>query len=389
MSACFEVAGHQLSLLSNGAEYFPRLVEGINAAQHSIYLETYIFAADQEGRRVADALEQAAQRGVHVHLLLDGFGSAALSTDWIERMRTAGVVVRWFRQELGRFNLRRHRLRRLHRKLVVVDGRLGFVGGINIISDLSPDTGEAPRLDFAVSVTGPVVHDMHAATLRLWALVSWSQLRKRGDSDALPLSLKADTRQKVSFVLRDNLRHRRDIERAYLKAIGQAQHEIILANAYFLPGCKFRRALVNAAARGVRVVLLLQGRVDHWLQHYACRALYGQLLRAGIEIHEYHASYLHAKVAAVDGLWATVGSSNIDPFSLMLAREGNLVVRDAAFATALRARLLESITHGAHSVHVHQWQQMNPLYRLFAWSCYGAVRFLAGLSGYLRSGNEF
>lgn len=387
MSHSLAVASHQLTLLRNGEEYFPRLLMAIAAAQHSIYLETYIFAADQEGRWVAEALEQAAQRGVHVHVLLDGFGSSSLPEGWVDRMRSAGVAVLWFRQEFGAFNLRRHRLRRLHRKLVVVDGRLGFVGGINIISDISPGT-HAPRLDYAVEVSGPVVHDMHAAVRRLWALVSWSQLRKRGDRDALPRQLKSDTRQKVAFLLRDNFRHRRDIERAYLKAIGQAQHEIVLANAYFLPGRKFRHALMSAAKRGVRVVLLLQGRVDHWLQHYAARALYGQLLHAGVEIHEYRASYLHAKVAVVDGQWATVGSSNIDPFSLLLAREGNLVVRDADFAVALRADLMEALTHGAHRIRIQQWHKLNPMFRLLAWVSYGLVRLLAGWSGYVRAGAE-
>jgi cardiolipin synthase len=387
MSRIVEVAGHKLALLRNGEEYFPRLLEALAAARHSIHLETYIFRADQEGRWVADALEQAAQRGVRVHLLLDGFGSADLPELWIERMRRAGVDVRWFRPETGRFRLRRYRLRRMHRKLVVVDGNRGFVGGINIISDLSPGS-DTPRLDFAVEVFGPVVHDMHAAARRLWALVSWSQLRRRGDRDALPRPLKSDPRQKVSFLLRDNLRHRRDIERAYLKAIGQAQHEIMLANAYFLPGRRFRRALLRAAARGVRVVLLLQGRVDHPLQHYACRALYGQLLQGGVEIHEYRASYLHAKVAVVDGRWATVGSSNIDPFSLLLAREGNLVVRDEAFAGLLRASLLEALNQDAHRVEIGQWQHLNPLSRLLAWASYGVVRWLAGLSGYVRSGSE-
>ncbi|WP_035384643.1 cardiolipin synthase ClsB [Ferriphaselus sp. R-1] len=387
MSSTLAVAGHQLTLLRNGEEYFPHLLAAIAAAQHSIHLETYIFAADQEGRWVAEALQQAARRGVRVHVLLDGFGSAALPDGWVERMRSAGVTVLWFRQELGRFNFRRHRLRRLHRKLVVVDGRLGFVGGINIISDISPGM-HAPRLDFAVEVSGPVVHDMHAAARRLWALVSWSQLRRRGDRDALPRQLKSDTRQKVAFLLRDNLRHRRDIERAYLKAIGQAQYEIVLANAYFLPGRKFRQALVSAAARGVRVVLLLQGRVDHPLQHYACRALYGQLLQAGIEINEYHASLLHAKVAVVDGQWATVGSSNIDPFSLLLAREGNLVVRDAEFAGALRASLLAALEAGAQRIHVDHWQGLPLWSRLLTWVSYGVVRLLAGWSGYIRAGEE-
>ena len=387
MSQTVEADGHHLTLLRNGEEYFPRLLAAISGARHSIHLETYIFRTDQEGRWVADALMQAALRGVQVHLLLDGFGSAGLSERWVRQMRDAGVIVLWFRRERGWLKLRRYRLRRLHRKLVVVDGELGFVGGINIISDFSSGT-PSPRLDYAVAVSGPVVQDMHAAARRLWALVSWSQLRRRDDRGALPRVLKSDTRQKVAFLLRDNLRHRRDIERAYLRAIAQAQQEIILANAYFLPGRRFRQALIRAARRGVRVVLLLQGRVDHPLQHYACHALYGELLHAGIEIYEYHASFLHAKVAVVDAQWATVGSSNIDPFSLLLAREGNLVVRDAGFAGILRADLLDALSHGAHHVHVQQWRRLNPVLRILTWASYTLVRMLAGLSGYVRNGNE-
>jgi cardiolipin synthase len=122
---------------------------------------------------------------------------------------------------------------------------------------------------------------------------------------------------RAAFLVRDNIRHRRDIEDAYLQAIEQAQFEIILANAYFFPGLNFRHALVDAAGRGVRVVLLLQGKMDHRLLHYASHALYGSFLDAGIEIYEYHKSIMHAKVAVIDEHWATVGSSNLDPFSLL------------------------------------------------------------------------
>jgi len=149
------------------------------------------------------------------------------------------------------------------------------------------------------------------------------------------------------MVLRDNLRHRHDIEGAYLQAIAGAQREIIIANAYFLPGRDFRLALIQAVQRGVRVMLLLQGKVEYRVQHYATHALYDQLLAADVEIYEYQPSYLHSKVAVVDGQWATVGSSNIDPFSLLLALEANLAVQDAGFAGELRASLLSAITNDA------------------------------------------
>jgi cardiolipin synthase len=152
---------------------------------------------------------------------------------------------------------------------------------------------------------------------------------------------------KAALVLRDNFRNRSSIEKAYLKAIGKAHHEILIANAYFVPGGKLRRALTGAARRGVKVTLLLQGKYEYFMQYHAARPVYDLLLKAGIEIHEYEASFLHAKVAVIDGHWATVGSSNLDPLSLLLAREANIVVEDKAFADQLREQLCEAIaTHG-------------------------------------------
>jgi cardiolipin synthase len=141
------------------------------------------------------------------------------------------------------------------------------------------------------------------------------------------------------LVLRDNITNRGQIERAYLKAIGDARTEIIIANAYFVPGAKLRRALIMAAKRGVKVQLLLQGKYEYFMQYHAARPIYTPLLAAGIEIYEYDKSYLHAKVAVIDSVWATVGSSNLDPLSLLLAREANIVMQDEAFALSLRQRL--------------------------------------------------
>jgi cardiolipin synthase len=149
------------------------------------------------------------------------------------------------------------------------------------------------------------------------------------------------------LLLRDNVLHRTQIERAYRKAIGLARHEVLIANAYFLPGRRLRQALVHAARRGVRVRLLLQGRYEYFMQYHAARPVYGTLLAAGVEIYEYDASFLHAKVAVVDPdnerPWATVGSSNLDPLSLLLAREANVVVADRQFAQQLHRRLIQVI----------------------------------------------
>lgn len=393
MSGIRQVAGNQLTLLQNGAAFFPQLCVDIDAARHSIYLETYIFAADETGRMIADALQRASSRGVAVRVLLDGFGSAELPQRWVDELRTAGVEVQWFRREISPFTLRRSRRRRLlrlHRKLAVMDGQTAFVGGINIINDI-PEYGDLamPRLDYAVRVQGAVAGEIHAVMRHLWAVVSWANFRRRGKEIRRFVmgTAKRIVAPELALLLRDNLRHRRDIERAYLGAIAGAQREIIIANAYFLPGRVFRRALKRAARRGVRVVLLLQGKVEYRLQHYATHALYGQFLAAGVEIHEYQASYLHAKVAVVDGHWATVGSSNIDPFSLLLAREANLSIRDAEFAGELRASLLAAIGSDAIRIGDDYCGARNFFGRLIARISYGAVRALVGMLGYRRHGS--
>lgn len=382
MSNAIQVTGHTLRLLRNGEEYFPRLVAAIDAATRSVYLETYIYAADSSGRVVAEALRRAAMRGVAVHLLLDGFGSADFSRVWADELRAAGAEVMWFRPQISWLTFRRERLRRLHRKQAVVDGRIAFVGGINITDDNSDDVSAAPRLDYAVELEGEEVERIHITMRRLWLLVLWSSFRKRREREKLRLQYPEPTQKQVRYLFRDNVRHRHDIEHAYLKAISGARHEIIIANAYFLPGRRFRHALLHAARRRVRVVLMLQGRTDHPLLRFATLALYDELLKAGVEIHEYHTSFMHAKVAVIDGRWATVGSSNIDPFSLWMAREGNLVVRDEKFAAALYASLMQEIEQGARLVRHAAWVKQGLLARLLPRISYALVRLIVGVAGY-------
>ena len=378
------VPGNRITLLHNGSEYFPALEAAFDAAQHEIFLETYIFEPDEAGRRIAQALMRAARRGVAAHVLMDGFGSHTLPQSFIDEMLAAGVQVLMFRAVTSLLQFRRRRLRRLHRKLVVVDARVAFVGGINVIDDMHTPGQTPPRYDYAVRVEGPLLAEIHAAARRLWTQVSWYHVKQQWHAHDMAPRVESCGSQRAAFLMRDNLRHRNDIEEAYLNALRHARSEVILANAYFLPGLRFRHALVQAAARGVRVVLLLQGRVEYMLLHYASHALYGSFLDAGIEIFEYHKSFLHAKVAVIDGHWATVGSSNIDPFSLLLAREANVVVEDRAFAGRLREDLLQAMTQGARQVMPEHWKKQWLLVRVLSWLSYSAVRLLTGISAYGR-----
>jgi cardiolipin synthase len=350
--------GNQIELLRNGAEFFRALCLAIDAAQTSVHLETYIFSVDETGLRVLDCLRRACERGVKVRVVMDGFGSARGAAEISRRLGSMLAQYRIYRprpRALLAFAPNRRRLRRLHRKTCVVDDRFAFVGGLNILDDLLdvPDdgVGPRPRFDFAVMLQGPIVLDVIKAQSDLWLRMAW---RKRNDWAGFYRRLAAWSKRylhakeviapdkgpgrRAALMLRDNVRYRRSIEDGYLTAIDRARTEVLLANAYFFPGRRVRKALEHAAGRGVRVRLLLQGRSEYPLQYRACRSMYCNLLDDGIEIYEYMASYLHAKVAVIDSS-AIVGSANLDPFSLLLAREANIFVQDAEFAAELKAAL--------------------------------------------------
>jgi cardiolipin synthase len=380
------VDGNRITLLKSGVEYFPALTAEFDSARSEIHLETYIFEADTTGRSIAAALMRAARRGVSVNVMVDGFGSQDLDPALVREMQASGVRFLVYRRNISPWTLRRTRLRRLHRKIALVDARVAFLGGINLVDDVGAPGSSLPRFDYAVRIEGPLLAKICPVVRQLWSRVSAVQLRARWPErrDLVP---PADSRggQRAAFVMRDNIGHRRDIEQAYLIAIREARSEILIANAYFFPGRNFRRELMMAAARGVRVMLLLQGRAEYVLQHYASRALYGPFLDAGIEIHEYYRSFMHAKVAVIDHHWATVGSSNIDPFSLLLAREANVVIEDEEFAGELRASLLAAIADGASQVRRERWADQPWTTRIATWSCYLLVRFVTGVFAYGRA----
>jgi cardiolipin synthase len=375
--------GNRITLLEAGSAYFPALIAAIDGAGVEIHLESYIYADDATSRAVTQALVQAAQRGVLVHVMVDGFGSSGFLSGPGYALIAAGAQVLVYRPEVARLRLRRHRLRRLHRKLAMIDGRIAFIGGINIVEDVRTPEVTAPRLDYAIAVEGPLLATIHRAAHHLWRLVRWANFRRRISEGATASpQVQAAGEISAAFVVRDNLRHRRDIEEAYLDAIEAAQNEVVLANAYFLPGRRIRRALIGAVARGVRVVILLQGRVEYVLQHYATQALYGSLIAGGVAIHEYRPNFLHAKVAVIDGQWATVGSSNIDPFSLLMAREANVIVRDTGFAAKLRASLERAITNDGVEIRADDLRKRSLLTRAACWLAYSAVRVAVGIAGY-------
>ena len=325
--------GNQVSLLINGDTYFPRLFECIRAARKEVLLETFIIFEDQVGQELQQTLIEAAGRGVRVELTVDGYGTADLGREFIQAMVRAGVNIYVFDPSPRPFGVRLNLFRRLHRKIAVIDGECAFVGGINYSADHLSEYGEMAKQDYAVEVRGPIVADLHAASLQMLrpALQQPSRVH--------PLTHYAG-HARALLAVRDNHRHRRDIEVQYLRAIRAANHRLVLANAYFFPGYRLLREIRNAARRGVAVSLILQGQPDMpWVRAFS-RLLYNYLLRDGVMIYEYCERPLHGKVALVDHEWSTVGSSNLDPLSLALNLEANLIIRDPALNRHLGQHLL-------------------------------------------------
>ena len=395
--------GNAIRLLQNGADFFPALCAAIDGAQRSVHLETYIFAHDPTGDRVLDRLVAAARRGVQVSLVLDGFGSHAAIERVRNRLASVDAQCMVFRPEprwLGKLVPARSRLRRLHRKTAVIDSSMAFVGGINIEDDYD-NGGKTARFDFAVQIRGPLVADVMYAQDLLRVRLNWARLRRHltkpedwhrmrllmphradiAEATGTDLSLPSQYDQlRAALVLRDNVRYRQVFERAYLCCIRRARYEILIANAYFFPGRDFRKALLEAAARGVRVRILLQGKSTHHIQYHATRVLYDEFLAGGIQIYEYDVGYIHAKAAAIDGI-ATVGSSNLDPFSLLLAREANVIIDDKRFASDLKARIEQGIVQGATLVRHQELRHRGWLRRGIDKLSYVLLRIGVALTG--------
>ena len=329
-------ANGSLRLLENGEAFFPRVFEAIAGARREVLVETFILFEDKVGLALQRHLIEAAARGVRVELTVDGYGSPGFSPGFVAALADAGVRMRAFDPHRPLLGMRMHVFRRLHRKLVVVDGERAFVGGINFSADHLDDFGPEAKQDYAVEVEGPAV-----ATIRGFML---DALRGDGTGEGWrpPRSAGAADRDgpDARFVVRDNRGRSRAIEREYRAAIRGARREVLLANAYFFPGYGFLRDLRRAARRGVDVTLVLQGEPDTKIARTGARMLYRHLAGAGVRVHEYCRRPFHGKVGVIDGEWATVGSSNLDPLSLSLNLEANVVARDAEFAGRLRERLL-------------------------------------------------
>jgi cardiolipin synthase len=310
-----------------------------------VLIETFILFEDKVGLPLLYPFIAAAPRGAQVDITIDDWGSPDLSRRYLDALRQEGVRVHSFNPGPRPFGLRPHLLRRMHRKIAVIDREVAFVGGINYSADHLQDFGPEAKQDYAVEIHGPLVGEIHrfchaalAQGLRYAGHQRrWWRWRKRfrAAAEALPAAGSAE----ALFVVRDNRLHPDDIERHYRIALRSAKKRILIANAYFFPGYRFIKELRRAPRRGVDMRLFQHGQPHMPIVNTAASMLYHYLLRSGVRIYEYCERPLHGKVAVMDEEWCTVGSSNLDPMSLLFNLEANVFIRDRGFTDTLAANL--------------------------------------------------
>jgi cardiolipin synthase A/B len=375
------ISGNAISLLENGDEFFPRIIEAIDSARQEVLLETFILLDDPVGRDIQRALLDAAARGVWVSVLVDGYGSHFLSQRYIDEIRDAGIRFDVYHPQPKWLRVRANIFRRMHRKLLVVDGAVAFIGGINLAHNHRSDYGANYKQDYAAEIEGPSVTVVRKYIHEAIQTYSQSYVQFPELSDGLPGK---KGRVKIRFVGRDNNRCKTDIENEYVKRLRAARHTIIMANPYFFPGYRLLKGLRDAARRGVTVCVLIQGKPGSPLAKFGARLLYDYLVESEVNVYEYWERQLHAKIAAFDDDWATIGSSNLDPLSLCLNLEANVFVRDRAFNREVQQRIQSLIEHSYVRQIDQSWFLRRTLMKGFtSFLVYHFLRHFPGLTGWV------
>lgn len=328
--------GNKIELFVDGDEFFPQLQHRIENANHEVFIETFILANDKVGIALKDALIKAAQRGVWVSITVDSWGSFYLDKEYINELIAVGVVFQIYDPQPSWYRGRPKLFCRLHRKLAVIDGRYGFIGGINLCGDQIMEFGPKGKRDYAVEIQGSVVKDMRTLCKSYVRDADDKNLR---DSQKYIDNPDTSGACEIAFVSRDNYRNRSNIEKAYIDAVRQAKNRVWLANAYFFPGYRLLSALHKAGRRGVDVRVIFQGDPDIPFSLMVARTVYEKMIRSNVKVFEFKARPLHAKIAVVDNEWSTIGSSNLDPLSLAFNLEANVIVKCGVFNASLADKM--------------------------------------------------
>jgi cardiolipin synthase len=371
--------------IQSGSAYFDELCELIASSEYEIHIQTYIFSSDHTGLKVAEALMDAAKRGVKVFLLIDAYGSKQLSETMEEQMAQTGIrIFRYGRlYSQGRF----HISRRLHRKIIVIDGKTAIIGGMNISDHYNDIRGEKAWLDFAVIIEGDIPRKLRHICKARWKGYSFPKLNDndpepKGSEYSIPVRIRRN----------DFVRNQNEIAVSYRQAIRQATKSLLFIGAYFLPGGRSRRLIRDTARRGVEIRVLVAERSDVGIMVNARRYLYAWLIRNGIRVFEYRKSNVHGKVLIADQQWLTIGSFDLNNLSTFSNIELNVDINHKHFSNDLSNHILNIMEEDCIEITKDLIEQHSGIFEKFKlWCSYQIVKTLFVLSVYLsgKKGGEY
>jgi len=368
------IPSNKVKLIHGGAEYFTTLAELIGRARHSVHLQVYIFDDDETGEQVASVLMEAAKRGVHVYLLTDGYASKNLSAEFIKHLQSAGVNFRFFEPLLKSEHF--YFGRRMHHKILSVDGQYGLVGGINISNRYNDIEEEAPWLDWAIYLEGAVAAELFKVCVDVWARPGQKSLR-RNLLHEIP-SLTAPPGQSTVRIRRNDwVKRKNQISRSYIDMLKRSTSHVTIMSSYFLPGRIIRHHLSKAARRNIDIRVIVAGKSDVPLAKHAERHMYRWLFKRNIKLYEYTPAVLHGKLATSDNKWVTIGSYNVNDISAYASVELNIDVHDTAFAMGVQQQLDAIIARDCISVTEEAFIKKYNLFQRFLQYCsYWMVRII-------------
>lgn len=362
-----------MQLIRGGRAYFDKLLQLIGNAKESIHLQTYIYDDDETGRLVADALKEAVQRNVEVHLMADGYASQAMSKSFIAGLKNAGIHFRFFETF---FKSRYFYFgRRMHHKMTVVDTRYALVGGVNISNRYNDMPGQPAWLDFALFVEGEVARELCVLCWKSWKSYPVNMGITPCEEKQVTFDFLPEEQSEVRMRRNDWVRRKNQISSTYVKILRSSRSEVTILCSYFLPSIFIRRQMANAIKRGVTIRVIAAGDSDVKVAKNAERWLYDWLLRNGIELYEYQKNILHGKMAISDEEWMTAGSYNINNISAYASIELNLDVRNPAFAKETRQVLQEIMEKDCTRITFEQHIKTNNIFKQFnRWLSYQFIR---------------
>lgn len=359
------------TLIKGGKSYFSVLTKLIEEAQKSIQLQVYIYDEDETGELIADKLITARNRGVEIQILLDGYASRKLSATFKERLRNAGIQLRFFDPVFKSDNF--YFGRRLHHKIVVCDGIKALVGGINISNRYNDMPDDPAWLDWAILIDGDVAYELHKLCNLFYA--RWSKKVIHLDRNIVRSKIDADLHCPMRIRRNDWVMNLNQISASYMEMLKNAQHEIIIMSSYFIPSNFIRSSMVEAIKRGVTIKLILASTSDVGIAKYAERYLYAWALRQGIIIHEYKNNVLHGKIAVCDDRIVTIGSYNINDISALASIELNIDVEEKKFASTVKKELIAIIENECIKIEPRNYYASQKIIeQLLQWTAYRTFR---------------